>query len=333
MRRLPIGPIRGFTLIELLVVIAIIAILIALLLPAVQKVREAAARTQCTNNLKQIAVACHSVHDANKKLPPLLGAYPVGTLWVNTSGDPNAYNGPPWGNPFYYILPYVEQDAMWRSTYDPTVDGNHSQPGYRPWINRWRSINTYVCPSDSTIPPGGLGQNIQLASWVDNPSLGSYASNAQVFGVVDGNGNLINWQGNNRIPAHISDGTSNTIMFTERLGTCGYYGNSPPAPNTPPDGVTTFPAGSGGNVWNWWGFDSAQPCFAVWSIGPASVFQAQPRPPQSNCDVYRASSPHSGLIVAALADASVRTIGNAISGNTWWAAVTANGGEALSGGF
>src|SRR3974390_1487829 len=90
---------RGFTLIELLVVIAIIAILIALLVPAVQKVREAAARAQCTNNLKQRRLAFHSYHDVNKTLPP-------GLVWG--SGNTSYYSFPR-SNWFPLILPYIEQ--------------------------------------------------------------------------------------------------------------------------------------------------------------------------------------------------------------------------------
>src|SRR5262245_65729639 len=93
---------RGFTLIELLVVIAIIAILIGLLVPAVQKVRESANRIQCVNNLKQLGLAAHNYHDTHKHLPPAIGYYPTATNGV-------------FGSYFFHLLPYVEQDPLFRS--------------------------------------------------------------------------------------------------------------------------------------------------------------------------------------------------------------------------
>jgi prepilin-type N-terminal cleavage/methylation domain-containing protein/prepilin-type processing-associated H-X9-DG protein len=155
---------RAFTLIELLVVIAIIAILIGLLLPAVQKVRESANRISCTNNLKQIGLAAHLYHDANKKLPPtVVMAYAikddptVNGRGLETTLDIAEPFGPNWA---VLLLPFVEQDPLYKTANVQAYPGGGSawtpgaDPNSLPFDRTWRGIRgvvikTYLCPSDA----------------------------------------------------------------------------------------------------------------------------------------------------------------------------------------
>jgi prepilin-type N-terminal cleavage/methylation domain-containing protein/prepilin-type processing-associated H-X9-DG protein len=201
---------RGFTLIELLVVIAIIGILMALLVPAVQKVREIAARIQCANNLKQIGLACHSFHDGNSVLPP---GYTATASYPSTS--------PGWGWAAY-ILPYIEQDNVYRQI-------NLFQPlENQPIIQTMISI--YLCPAD--IPPQGpfavtdasFGTICMAAPSSYAATCGSDASEVDDF---DGNG--IFYRNSRTHLTDISDGTSNTTMIGDRawVNTQGIWAGAP----------------------------------------------------------------------------------------------------------
>jgi len=189
---------RGFTLIELLVVIAIIAILIGLLLPAVQKVREAAARMKCANNMKQLALACHNYHDAVGNLPP--------AVLNNTGvGDPSNFNqnfGPNWA---IHILPYIEQTALFAQVSNSVT--NYMTNGDSTWRNiRGTSLSGFLCPSDS-------GGNIQCARAGGGWARGNYGANT---------GPGMWWIGANE--GAIT--TSNGLMVESTWGISGYYASN-----------------------------------------------------------------------------------------------------------
>jgi prepilin-type N-terminal cleavage/methylation domain-containing protein len=343
MRSVSSRPRSGFTLIELLVVIAIIAILIGLLLPAVQKVREAAARAQCENNLKQLGLAAHNCNDQQGRLPPQAGTFG------------GAYYAPL----FFHLLPYVEQGNTWRLAtyldYNAPVGKTTPTPattvnvgaiwptwdsvniGNNTWLRQTR-IKVYQCPSDPT-----LGDCID---WCDGDA--SYAGNFQVFGGASNtnvkptlaNGATV-WDGQARIPATFVDGQSNTILFAEKYARCNGTGNpggtwwmrgvfhgtkifNPSIPG----GDDSFPGDrlsavfAGGR-----GIDNVQ-----FTFGTASKFLVQPAQPQSRpgpCDRRLASSPHTQGMNVCLGDGSVRYLSGSLSGDTWWAACTPAGGEVL----
>ena len=319
----------AFTLVELLVVIAIIGILVALLLPAIQSARESARRTQCTNNLKQLSLACHQYELAHGKLPDM--------YFEATSGEraPQAR-----GTLFFFLLPYLEQSAI----YDTSTAGPW-QPGFQDIIARVplagggfqapaaRPLPAFLCPSDSTGPDTGLWPIWpplpgQIGDW----AFGNYAANYQVFAnaAAGESGSGIRHYKYQRTILNLSkimDGTSNTIFFGERFRVCrpigSYYAslwahgawNMPYMPHFAygnPQGTKGYRAHSG----------------IVGVVGPDSLFQTVPQE-SSQCNPMMTQSIHPGVMLAGMGDGSVRSISADVSGTAWWYSVTPNEGEVL----
>jgi prepilin-type N-terminal cleavage/methylation domain-containing protein/prepilin-type processing-associated H-X9-DG protein len=190
----------GFTLIELLVVIAIIAILIGLLLPAVQKVREAAARTKCQNNLKQIALGLHNYHSAYQKFPP------------GWKGNP----GPSWGWSTY-LLPYVEQQNLYNLLSPDTVTMTTVFQNNVPALQTQLSV--FRCPSDDGPDPNN---NRKFTVVVPGQSIAIGTSNYPGNGGNDGDTGLFQQDTQIKI-GDVTDGTSNTIAVGERKSADGAF--------------------------------------------------------------------------------------------------------------
>ncbi len=291
---------KGFTLIELLVVIAIIAILIGLLLPAVQKVREAAARMSCTNNLKQLGIAQHSYHDANGNIMPVMG--PGGCCW---------------GTWMVLVMPYIEQDNVYRLYQNwggnDTVASNFPAPG----LGRYgaapnttnvtnRRYKALTCPSDQENSPIASITNHNYSANTGNGGTyrtlptGAPSGYSVQAGMFDG-GTLTR-----KIKlTDVTDGLSNTVMLAEVLQGAGsdlrgfqWWGDAagfstfaPPNTSTP-DQIYTA------------GYCNNQPARNLPCVGTGGA-------------VFYSRSRHTGGVNVALGDGSVRFIRNSVNPVSW----------------
>ena len=333
---------KGFTLIELLVVIAIIAILIALLVPAVQKVREAAARTQCSNNLKQIALALHNYHAANKVLPFGKGpAYAGAVVYARWSVHSK-------------ILPYIEQDALYRMldfNFPPNTAGMagpvvnfmpaYTNPGGQNSMCS-QPVPTFICPSDPAPIMGWEGQNNYVGS--QGTAYMCDESEAAISTVDSADSQrlgVLYYQSKVRL-TDISDGTSNTAMFSEHL-----RGGGVPNPRAAMFIMQTQSSlDATYNTCNALNPQTATPLSywqgASWSMGElcCTLYNHVSTPNTNTCAglgfaggmqnmamSVPPTSGHSNGVNLALCDASVRFVTNSIDLNTWRALGTRQFGE------
>jgi len=326
----------GFTLIELLVVIAIIAVLVALLLPAVQQAREAARRTQCKNNLKQLGLALHNYFDVNKLFPPLS----TGPTGPNFSG----YVG---------MLPFIDQLPRFQAaastftsavaggaTYAP-FSGGVNDPNYGPWQG---TLGVLLCPSDGgggVGPSNGIGLNNYRfcegtsivgngTSWT-NPANGMFGGYPKDFGISD-----------------VIDGTSNTIAMSEHLigntsnqyDALANYVDYRADVSTPAQIAACAASVSGQNFINpytnggnfdlgYMGQSWVQPG-SFWTGCTTVLPPNGPTCTNWNSEgIITPTSRHTGTVQVLMADSSVRAINQTINLFTWQGLGTRNGGEIL----
>jgi len=288
----------GFTLIELLVVIAIIAILIGLLLPAVQKVREAANRMKCSNNLKQIGLGLHNYHDTNGNFPPMsrYDGSRTGAIPSQAQGERS--------NLWISLLPFIEQDNVQKmsallSPRNPSID----DPATAPLSLASKTINTYLCPSDGTRFP--------TAQWTNGWVVGNYVANHDAFHNPNDGGWMSAWDsGPSSYTASFAtyqDGTSYTLGITEAYAHCQGTGTLWAHETVTPDWHAMF------NDWN--------------ARGPASKFQVLPTAAQ--CNNKLPQQIHTGGINALMMDGHVQNVRSTVTLEAWTAALTPAGGETI----
>jgi prepilin-type N-terminal cleavage/methylation domain-containing protein/prepilin-type processing-associated H-X9-DG protein len=307
----------AFTLIELLAVIAIIAILIGLLLPAVQKVREAAARMKCSNNLKQLGLATHGYHDAMNQLPP---GWDFATSW----------------GPLGLVLPYIEQDNVYKTmdTLKPLTDAVNV-PGTKV------PVSIYLCASDKQNPVPSIGGATNYHANNGNIPIFVIARGLNVGEQPNG----VFYTGSQKITiTGITDGTSNTAFASERVLGDGNMGAVSPLEDTfnGPNGAPGRPANAD-EAYTWCqSVDVTNPANqfpifmgAPWAHGQHSYQHIIP-PNGRSCGwlvslraAMTPSSRHTGGVNLLLGDGSVRFVRNSIDIPTWRALGSRNGGEVL----
>jgi prepilin-type N-terminal cleavage/methylation domain-containing protein len=290
---------QGFTLIELLVVIAIIAILIGLLLPAVQKVREAAARISCGNNLKQLGLATHAYVSTHSYLP---------AMWAGP-GSQHPENDT--GSLHYFLLPYMDGGGIVAAAESPTNPAGFQNTSFSP-LARNNQVKNFICPSDPTLlanaVPGGGGVN-----WAST----NYSGNINVF----------DFAGTGDLATGMPRGTSSTVMFAERYKQCGTPGGAVSTPVWAAYGGMPNVAGTT-NADNSQGSYSSIPAFGLPNYAPGAIAayagygHFQTTPAANACDPTVTQSPHIGVMLAGLGDGSVKAVNSGVTNAAWLIACT-----------
>lgn len=314
---------RGFTLIELLVVIAIIAILIALLLPAVQQAREAARRSQCKNNLKQIGLALHNYHDTHRAFPP--GYIVRGVAATDMASAETTSNSPgfAWGT---MIMPFLDQGPLYNK-----LDFNGNSTSLQNIAYGRTVVPSFVCPSDPApgtfdVTSGGTTYTLATANYVGIFGYGSvtmHAGQPQERGLFCRNSKT-------QI-RDVTDGTSNTIMVGERMHHANFVNitdTASPMYQAPTDSYSTWYAAPPGVMrpsgmtnmmisMNAMMANEAQGSLVLGHVGQSMSGMNMHRTPNTTNHIVHFSSAHVGGLHFILADGSVHFMSENIDYNTF----------------
>lgn len=314
---------RGFTLIELLVVIGIIVVLMAILLPAVQSAREAARRSQCVNNLKQVGLAMHNYHESHLVLPP-------------------GKKGCCWGTWLVYTLPYLEQQALYNAWNSCGINASGAPSNYDLDLRYFGVANqsvtstflsVYLCPSDLTNAPITATTNSKVYACTSQNYAVNFGNTLVIQSDFQGIGfggapfvDIGSPDGDHNQPGHASvgfgsfqDGLSNTLLVSEVI------------------------VGQGQDLrgFSWWGdaatfetFLTPNSSFPDVLFSPFYCINQPPNPPCTGAttalpDNYAARSRHFGGVNVTIGDGSIRFVKNSINVRTWRAMSTTHGGEVV----
>lgn len=285
---------RGITRVEVVVIVMVVGVILAVFLPAIQRTEGTSARAWCQSQMRQIGIALHTAQDTYTRMPPHCGEYPLPTTLVKNLKDKGFQ-----GSTLFYLLPFVDHANLMLEFGDKAT-ANSWEPGGNG--EKVKAPKIYLCPQDPSPTEGGM---------VKGKSTCSYAVNLSIF-----------WWANNpiKIPTSMPDGASITAMAFERYALCGDVRNNPWG-KADVGGANLY----GKSDWVEEVLYTVDGENRPSLDNPYKKFQHQPK--NEECDPHTAQTGHTAGTNVLMGDSSVKLVTSTVSGKTWHAAITPNGGD------